>query len=196
MKKQSIEGLEKNRLLTCAQCGKMDDNNKLCGKCKNVKYCNVECQNANWKDHKKLCVPGRLIETEKLLVLEAFGDFISLVCYHVQLKRNEVLYCFVSLEDQNRYSLCAGIQKKPNMSYHPTFHTSFVKLVNGTETEFEKRQMVKFNVNPENCKFIYNSIRKLLGFTRDMLRDGMFCANMDLTGKCLYDLEWKPSISS
>jgi len=43
---------EKN---VCVACGK--DARLRCGKCRNVYYCDKECQLANWKSHKLTCVP-------------------------------------------------------------------------------------------------------------------------------------------
>ena len=39
----------------CAACGKGGDNLKACTACKQVKYCNVSCQRAHWRKHKKEC---------------------------------------------------------------------------------------------------------------------------------------------
>ena len=39
----------------CAKCHKNADNLKLCGRCKAVSYCCVECQRAAWSQHKPLC---------------------------------------------------------------------------------------------------------------------------------------------
>eukprot|EP00956_Cyclotella_meneghiniana_P021794 scaffold40235_cov49-Cyclotella_meneghiniana.AAC.1 len=39
----------------CAACGNADTDLKACGSCRSVKYCNVDCQKANWQAHKKAC---------------------------------------------------------------------------------------------------------------------------------------------
>ena len=62
---QSFEGNEITELATlcetgCRSCGKgnSDDDGKSllrCGRCQAVRYCSVECQRADWKEHKKVC---------------------------------------------------------------------------------------------------------------------------------------------
>ena len=39
----------------CAACGKAGDNLKACTSCKQVKYCNRNCQKLHWPKHKKEC---------------------------------------------------------------------------------------------------------------------------------------------
>ena len=39
----------------CAACGEASDSIKTCISCKQVKYCNRECQISHWPKHKKLC---------------------------------------------------------------------------------------------------------------------------------------------
>jgi hypothetical protein len=183
--------MEKNKLLTCAQCGKVAD--KWCGKCKHVKYCNIECQRANWKFHKLVCKPLKSIETENFISLPAFGYFISTICYHTDLKRNEIIFCH-AYKDSDIYYICATVQEKPsNISYHPTYHTSFVKLHDTLPINTpEEIDIVKFNVNPEDCKHIYDTITPKLGLDEYMNRNGMFNVEMDLKGMYLRNLEWQP----
>jgi len=38
---------------SCSQCGKRA--HKWCGGCKKLRYCGVECQKADWNDHKTNC---------------------------------------------------------------------------------------------------------------------------------------------
>jgi hypothetical protein len=42
---------------SCAHCGKQGVGFKRCSRCKDASYCGAECQNANWKRHKKTCSP-------------------------------------------------------------------------------------------------------------------------------------------
>jgi hypothetical protein len=42
---------------SCAHCGKQGAGFKRCSVCKHASYCGAECQNANWKRHKKKCAP-------------------------------------------------------------------------------------------------------------------------------------------
>lgn len=43
----------------CTNCGKKDVNTKRCTGCKFAKYCNVDCQKADWKKHKPVCKATR-----------------------------------------------------------------------------------------------------------------------------------------
>jgi hypothetical protein len=40
----------------CSKCGKPDATAR-CGGCKDISYCNRECQKLDWKKHKKECIP-------------------------------------------------------------------------------------------------------------------------------------------
>ena len=42
---------------SCAHCGKQGVGFKRCSRCKQTSYCGAECQNADWKRHKKKCAP-------------------------------------------------------------------------------------------------------------------------------------------
>jgi hypothetical protein len=43
----------------CVTCNELKENKlMLCGYCKQVAYCNVECQKKNWNVHKKYCIPA------------------------------------------------------------------------------------------------------------------------------------------
>ena len=48
------------RVRTCHKCNKEKigekDKMKKCGKCKGVYYCTADCQQADWKEHKKCCL--------------------------------------------------------------------------------------------------------------------------------------------
>jgi len=47
---------KKCNYVPCEKTEIMNENFKLCGACKKVKYCSPECQKLDWKDsHKKLC---------------------------------------------------------------------------------------------------------------------------------------------
>jgi len=45
----------------CGFCGK-ENANQLCSRCKAVRYCNAECQLADWKEHKKVCKASNTIK--------------------------------------------------------------------------------------------------------------------------------------
>ncbi len=40
--------------LTCNYCNNIEKKTKKCGGC-NQRYCSIECQQADWKEHKKIC---------------------------------------------------------------------------------------------------------------------------------------------
>ncbi|CAG8516541.1 17804_t:CDS:2, partial [Racocetra fulgida] len=42
-------------LVVCANCGKANENNKRCGRCRKVVYCGIDCQKSHYKEHKVLC---------------------------------------------------------------------------------------------------------------------------------------------
>jgi hypothetical protein len=42
---------------SCAHCSKQGAGFKRCSVCKQASYCGAECQNADWKRHKKACAP-------------------------------------------------------------------------------------------------------------------------------------------
>ncbi|CAI2185996.1 2001_t:CDS:2 [Funneliformis geosporum] len=42
-------------LVICAQCGKANEDNKRCGRCRKVVYCGTDCQRSHYKEHKALC---------------------------------------------------------------------------------------------------------------------------------------------
>ena len=42
-------------LLYCAKCNRSAKNLRRCSKCKNVYYCSIDCQRADWHKHKPLC---------------------------------------------------------------------------------------------------------------------------------------------
>ena len=46
---------DNNSISTCAACGTAGDSLKACTSCKQVKYCNRECQKLHWPQHKKEC---------------------------------------------------------------------------------------------------------------------------------------------
>ena len=47
----------------CAKCGQPGAK-KRCTQCKKVYYCSVDCQRANWEEHRRCCVAPQLEKTE------------------------------------------------------------------------------------------------------------------------------------
>jgi hypothetical protein len=41
----------------CAECGKEAETMSRCALCKEAFYCDTECQQVNWKIHRKMCYP-------------------------------------------------------------------------------------------------------------------------------------------
>ena len=56
----------------CRYCGNSEHSQAfqnsllLCGKCKQAYYCSKDCQKADWKQHKKVCVPAKKSETKRV----------------------------------------------------------------------------------------------------------------------------------
>jgi hypothetical protein len=44
-----------DHLTTCAKCRTTPEKLLLCSRCQTTRYCNQECQTADWKEHKKTC---------------------------------------------------------------------------------------------------------------------------------------------
>lgn len=62
LRKQKVAGMVLRGNKICATCNKgyganpaFPDNGKLCGGCKQVYYCDRDCQRADWSKHKLLC---------------------------------------------------------------------------------------------------------------------------------------------
>ena len=61
----------------CQRCHKGGENLMSCGKCKNVKYCDRECQLIDWERHKEECQEcdnARYVSKHPLFVAIAIGD--------------------------------------------------------------------------------------------------------------------------
>jgi len=62
---------------SCALCGKQGAGFKRCSRCKQASYCGAECQNADWKRHKKRCAPPVPLQevADKFNAASATGDW-------------------------------------------------------------------------------------------------------------------------
>ena len=62
---------------SCAHCGKQGVGFKRCSSCKQAFYCGAECQNADWKRHKKACAPPVPLQdiAAKINAAHAAGDW-------------------------------------------------------------------------------------------------------------------------
>jgi len=65
----------------CAHCGKQGAGSKRCSRCKQASYCGTECQNADWKRHKKKCAPPVPLHdvAAKLDAAQAAGDWLGVL---------------------------------------------------------------------------------------------------------------------
>lgn len=54
-KKRHIKDPSLEGYVGCAACRRMFKELKKCGRCKKIYYCSIECQKADWKEHKKNC---------------------------------------------------------------------------------------------------------------------------------------------
>jgi len=61
----------------CVHCDKQGAGFKRCSRCKQACYCGAECQNADWKRHKKKCAPPVPMQdvAAKMNVANATGDW-------------------------------------------------------------------------------------------------------------------------
>jgi len=86
----------------CAHCGKQGAGFKRCSRCKQACYCGAECQNADWKRHKKTCAPPVPLQdvAAKLNAAGAAGDWRGVVKWE---GRMEELMALQSDDD------CSGI---------------------------------------------------------------------------------------
>jgi MYND finger len=44
------------QVLPCGYCGKINKKISRCARCKRVAYCNQDCQKADWKRHRRICI--------------------------------------------------------------------------------------------------------------------------------------------
>ena len=74
---------------SCSHCGNQPAKLQQCSRCKQVAYCGADCQNADWKKHKKKCVsiqevldtvkrhgpPTKETVCQKVLEADSCGDW-------------------------------------------------------------------------------------------------------------------------
>eukprot|EP01083_Nonionella_stella_P163914 541042_1 len=102
----------------CALC-KSSNATSVCGKCKNVYYCNVECQRSDWKQHKKVCKKPSQSQSSKVEsnlepqnkeLCKFFGSAKG--CHHKQ--------CRYSHANPNSLSFCRHFLSKHGCEYGQT----------------------------------------------------------------------------
>jgi hypothetical protein len=50
-----LKGAEDRAWLSCGECGKNRSDMKVCGGCREVRYCDKDCQRSHWAVHRKKC---------------------------------------------------------------------------------------------------------------------------------------------
>jgi len=100
---------------SCAKCGKQGAGFKRCSRCKQACYCGAECQNADWKRHKKTCAPPVPLQdvVAKINAAGATGDWRGVLKWE---GRMEELMARQSDED------CSGTLSAFSTSHHTGFH--------------------------------------------------------------------------
>ena len=89
---------------SCSRCGKQGAGFKRCSRCKQASYCGGECQNADWKRHKKKCAPPVLLQdvAAKLDAAKAAGDWRGVLQWEGRMEELMALqsddYCSEILE--------------------------------------------------------------------------------------------------
>ncbi|VEU35391.1 unnamed protein product [Pseudo-nitzschia multistriata] len=82
-KRQAKRDQKRVRDGPCAVEGCKNTGSRLCGRCRNVGYCSVECQRRDWKDrHKKKCkksLPSFVDSTGKKIATYPIGTTIDIV---------------------------------------------------------------------------------------------------------------------
>lgn len=118
----------------CESCNVVDT--KKCERCRNVWYCDKECQIKDWENHKFYCGGYEVIysEAKKLLCKDPILLIIAFICNYVRLRKNEYLYCEIT-ENLNT-----------NKNRYYTIKTEVCKVVS---------EMV-FNIG--DCKILYRYI--------------------------------------
>jgi TPR repeat protein len=51
---------------TCESCGDHGENLRMCARCKGPRYCNANCQLADWPEHKKMCLKASIARADRL----------------------------------------------------------------------------------------------------------------------------------
>lgn len=121
-----------------ATCGKSMEYNKICSRCRTVHYCNVECQKADWDNHKKSC-KERTGEMHNII-----KDFVQTSC---EKSLGRSLFMF----------LCKFQKDESDKKY--VFH------INTNLEDFKtlvKKMQEKITLDDENVKWCQTMISKLL----------------------------------
>ena len=77
-------------MVLCTYCGQITDATekpKSCAKCRSVTYCNTDCQKADWNMHKTCCRPCPFYVIERVVKLNASGQWRKLVKWRPYLEK-------------------------------------------------------------------------------------------------------------
>jgi hypothetical protein len=89
----------------CTHCGKTTaatggEKPKSCGKCRDVTYCDVECQKADWDTHKTSCEPCAQYVSDKVMALHASKQWRKLIKWHPYIE--EHIFTVARLRDNTQ----------------------------------------------------------------------------------------------
>ena len=105
----------RDKFRRCENCEEeIVDRIQLCAGCKKVAYCNIRCQKAHWKQHKKSCLYVQKPQPEKIHRCESCDKELServLVCAGCKL----VAYCNAICQRSHwkqHKKTCSYVQKK------------------------------------------------------------------------------------
>jgi hypothetical protein len=109
-KKQNEDDTNGTSTKLCSACEKKSDTLMKCRACKCVWYCDKDCQNRHWKEHKKECKPIKK-ELDKRGGKLDLGNELDLGCPGKLPQREECPICMRALpplEILSLYMVCCG----------------------------------------------------------------------------------------
>lgn len=169
----------------CAYCGK--EAFLVCNRCESAKYCNVDCQKADWRRHKELCVtPDRLIieEINRIVNMKPVQTFIGAICHHIGVKQDEVLSCLLQ-KSEEKYLMTLSVDKKePHGNYHPVHNNVTITLIwfsNTKELETNNIKYTKESISLPNDsrKKFHESLSSYIELNISSTRECIFYASID-----------------
>lgn len=154
-----------SRAMSCANCKKKPEKLLHCSKCKAARYCNVECQKADWEEHKKICTKGNNKVSDQ--------KYLNLVLLRLLHEHWKDLSLIMKKFNQNIKNTVLIVDVNNNHSVPPINVDVFYDLV---ESKVNDKSLVCRIMSFEDCG---NAIDH---FKEDM--DGMFLCAISYRG-CL-----------